>query len=687
MRFSTGQILHNRYRVENMLAQGGFGILYRAWDIALDRPCVLKENLDISSEAQRQFTREAKILANLSHSNLPRVTDFFSISGQGQYLVMDLVEGEDLQEMLEKRGSPLSEDQALAWIGQVCDALSYLHSQNPPIIHRDIKPANIRITTDTPAYPSGRIPGQAVLVDFGIAKVFDPGLKTTIGARAVTPGYSPVEQYGKGVTDARTDVYALGATLYTLLTGEEAPESVQRAVRDTMVPPQKLNPGLSQATAEIILRAVEVDPERRYQSMEEFKKALKFGPPARFGGRVSPVPAGRSPHSPSSSTAAPRLAASRWFVAAGFLAVVLLLIVVLINGINVRGDMRSTQTAMAALSAIPSRAVAGAESPTRSLPIPTPTPPPEPTPIVYKVQTGDTCGNIAASFGVSIQSIITLNSLDAECLITDGQNLLVRVPPRPTPASPEATAPLEITIESRVSAVDGMEMVFVPRGAFLRGSTDEDSQAAADEKPQRWIYLDDFWIDRTEITNGMYARCVQRGGCQAPDKTISKTRLVYFGDSRYADYPVIYVSWEDARAYCRWAGRRLPTEAEWEKAARGADGRAYPWGNDRPNASLVNYNNQIGDTVPVGSYAQGASPYGALDMAGNVAEWVADWYSQDYYAVAPADNPTGPSSGEYRVLRGGSWFNLAHAVRGAFRLWNYPVVHFEGGGFRCASSG
>ena len=164
MTLETGSVLNNRYRIVKQLGQGGFGAVYRAWDISLERPCAIKENLGTTDEAQRQFKREATILANVVHPNLPRVTDHFIIQGQGQYLVMDYVEGEDLQSMLERTGAPLPTHQVLSWIGQVCDALSYLHSQNPPIIHRDIKPANIRITPG----------GQAMLVDFGIAKIFDP---------------------------------------------------------------------------------------------------------------------------------------------------------------------------------------------------------------------------------------------------------------------------------------------------------------------------------------------------------------------------------------------------------------------------------------------------------------------------------------------------------------------------------
>ena len=186
----VGETLENRYRIVSLLGQGGMGAVFRAWDTNLSLPVAVKVNFETSPEAQRQFEREAAILARLSHPNLPRVTDYFFIPGQGQFLLMDFVEGEDLQAMLDRLGA-LPEQQVLTWVTHVCDALSYLHSQPSPIIHRDIKPANIRIRPD----------GRAMLVDFGIAKVYDPSMATTIGAKAVTPGYSPPEQYGRGQTD------------------------------------------------------------------------------------------------------------------------------------------------------------------------------------------------------------------------------------------------------------------------------------------------------------------------------------------------------------------------------------------------------------------------------------------------------------------------------------------------------
>jgi hypothetical protein len=264
MTLSIGQVVDNRYRIVKLLGQGGFGAVYEAWDTRLERPCALKENLASYPEAEKQFGKEATILANLNHPNLPRVIDHFTVPGQGQYLVMDFVEGEDLQQMLDRRG-PLPEDEVLPWIAQTCDALAYLHGQSQPVIHRDVKPANIKIAPD----------GHPMLVDFGIAKLYDPALRTTLGARAITPGYSPPEQYGHARTDIRSDIYSLGATLYALLTGEEPADSVERLIgAAVLTPPKQLNPLISEPVARVIMKALAAEPAQRFQSADEFKRAL-----------------------------------------------------------------------------------------------------------------------------------------------------------------------------------------------------------------------------------------------------------------------------------------------------------------------------------------------------------------------------------------------------------------------------
>jgi formylglycine-generating enzyme required for sulfatase activity len=236
-------------------------------------------------------------------------------------------------------------------------------------------------------------------------------------------------------------------------------------------------------------------------------------------------------------------------------------------------------------------------------------------------------------------------------------------------------AGLELNDESAIPApttdARQVSMVFVPAGEFMMGSN--------------MVYLDSFWIDKIEVTNGMYAQCVQAGKCSPPRSSRSNTREPYYGTAEFDHYPVIYVSWVDAQNYCRWAGGRLPTESEWEKAARGTDGRQYPWGDEDPLSVIGLLNFHAQDTTEVGSFPDGASPYGALDMAGNVSEWVADWLSLDYYNSPPMSNPLGPDSGEYRVWRGGSWANTStERVRTYSRTGNFPTDSSSGIGFRCA---
>jgi formylglycine-generating enzyme required for sulfatase activity/tRNA A-37 threonylcarbamoyl transferase component Bud32 len=220
---------------------------------------------------------------------------------------------------------------------------------------------------------------------------------------------------------------------------------------------------------------------------------------------------------------------------------------------------------------------------------------------------------------------------------------------------------------------DGMVMVYVPGGTFPMGSGSGDS----DEQPVHDVTLDAFWIDQTEVTNAQYVLCVADGDCE---ESGSADDARYNGD----EYPVVSVSWHAAAAYCEWTGARLPTEAEWEYAVRGPEGHRYPWGDHDPTDGLTLYGDPSAQhTAPVGGFPDGASWCRALDMAGNVYEWVADWYGD--YPSGPQTNPTGPQTGEERVLRGGSFVVNADRLRGAARSPNPPDTYFQGGGFRCAT--
>jgi eukaryotic-like serine/threonine-protein kinase len=632
-------MLDNRYIIDTLVGKGGMGAVYRAVDTRIGgRVCAVKEMSVMGlpsherGQAIQNFQREAQLLANLQHPNLPKVHDFFQDGSSGRhYLVMDFVQGETLDELLERQKGPFSEQQVRAWGRQLCDVLQYLHSQNPPVIFRDLKPHNIMVDQS----------GQLKLIDFGIARFFKSAQVRDTQAMG-TVGYVPPEQHGKGQTDARSDIYSLGATLWRLLTAQDPADDPYR-----LPGVRQHNRAVSAELERVIQRAMELKSEDRFQTTAEFRNALQ-------GQAIGPGPV--------------KPPIKLWSIA------VLLLILVVGGGLG-----------MALLNNTP---------PT---PIPTQTST-SASPSIIIVEATLTETAVAPA-----TSTATLSPSDTPVNERPTQTPTAMAPtPTMTPAPSPTTG-----LANRLIGNDGVEMLLVPAGDFIMGSTSSDVDLAVslcrqsgnscprnyftNEMPRRTVYVSNFYMDATEITNDQYRACVNARVCTPPsDSGAPDARYQvnnYYNLSRYGNYPVVRIRWEDAQTYCQWVGRRLPTEAEWEKAARGTDGRLFPWGNSF-DSRRANTEDGGGDrSQPVASYPDGRSPYGIYDMAGNVWEYVADWYSDAYYENAPNRDPQGPTSGSARVLRGGSYSDFQEYARVTNRGTPHAGSIRSGfRGFRCAQS-
>jgi formylglycine-generating enzyme required for sulfatase activity len=295
-----------------------------------------------------------------------------------------------------------------------------------------------------------------------------------------------------------------------------------------------------------------------------------------------------------------------------------------------------------------------------------------------------------------VMALLALAVLTAPGLVACGGPKPTATPtvtPAATPTATPFTLPASGSLgDTCTRPVDGMVMLYVPGGPFQMGST----EGFGDERPVHTVTMDSLWIDQTEVTNAQYRKCVEARVCQAPT-TCHLWGEPTYGDVSKADHPAVCVDWYGAQAYCQWAGARLPTEAEWEYAARGPDGNTYPWGDTFDGTRLnfcdancvysgkaTEYDDGYEMAAPVGSFENGASWCGALDMAGNVWEWVNDWY--DNYSSAAQANPVGPDTGKHKVVRGGGWNNDQNAVRSANRDLYTPEVRHDLVGFRCVAA-
>jgi serine/threonine-protein kinase len=644
-----------RYHILEQLGEGGMATVYKAYDTRLETDVAVKvirtENLapSVLERSLKRFEREAKSLAKLTHPNIVKVTDYGEYEGK-PYLVMPYLPGGTLKERIKQ--GPIPWQEAVRLILPIAQALEYAHEQN--IIHRDVKPSNILLTSK----------GQPMLTDFGVAKLFDMDATadlTGTGMGVGTPEYMAPEQW-QGQVSAQTDVYALGVVLFEMITGRrpyiaDTPAALLLKQANDPLPRLKdFSLNLPENIEKMLLIALAKKREDRYQRISLFADAILREIPGTSSGnttpfRLKPRSANSSAFSnnrtltvdeqPTSShkERTRRLAWTLGLVGIGMLAI-------LIGSLNI--DFPLFQSPRVSEKA----SVFAAASSTITTSVPTST--------EWPTLTQSPTYKIGSTW---------------------------------------------------IRPADGMVMVFVPKGEFIMGSDADDAMFECqkfrndcsrdwflDEEPQHQVFLDSFWIDQTEVTNFMYSQCVKVGVCSFPFRNYSYTRSDYYINEIYGNYPVMFVTWAQARTYCEWSGGHLPSEAQWEKAARGTDGRIYPWG-DEFSENTANFcdincpfpwaykliNDNYNDTAPVKSYEGGKSIYGAYDMAGNVWEWTSSLRKP--YPYDPKDGREDLFAFGDRVLRGGSWnFSIIGLRASHHDEYNDPELWINSIGFRCARS-
>jgi formylglycine-generating enzyme required for sulfatase activity len=688
------------FELERVLGHGAMGVVLLATQKGLDRRVAIKviSKDKIGGADVSRFRREARIYGQLAHPNLVRVY-LASPEAPVPHIVLEYVEGVDLRHTIDS-GARLP----VAAIGRdLAGALAYIHERD--IVHRDIKPANIMLRPD----------GKPVIMDFGVSKAFNMNATalTVAGNVVGTPFYMPPEVFDGEDQGPEGDVFALGLVLYEVAGGKPAgidePFHQVLAARikgriprlaDLSIP---IAPQVDQLIAECLApkpknRPTAADVARRLADPAVARRiASTSGVPARGSERSerTSLPPGGTRPGPASGTDVPGVAqqatASSGPPAAG------------------ADDATLAPTAPAAPVSRPTaRSRPGSGPVSRQIS--------RETRVVVEPGRRRTAVIVLSALtllGLAIQGWLWLRS---------GRDpARAAAPESPAAGPPDSGSPPHAVSRSPATAAppiapgspgpptprgrDGAAMVAVPAGWFRMGGT---VRVDADERPQHRVVVDAFEIDVFEVSNALYDRFCRETG---------RRRRTSFADRSpefdRPDHPAVGLAWADARDYCAWAGKRLPTEAEWEKAARGTDGRQFPWGNDLPGrVQLANFSDaslaakdmrdvprDVGEafsfaessdghvyTAPVTSFPDGASPYGARNMAGNVMEWCSDWYAPDTYAREMAANPTGPASGSLHVLRGGSWDSYKLLLR-ATKRYVFPSSEIRDAsviGCRCA---
>ncbi len=661
----VGHTIAEKYRVEAFVSEGGFAVVYRAMHVIWKKPVALKLFSGLSRVPAEQrpalhqaFIAEGAFLSELCSETAsvvqPRDIGTLTLP-DGQwlpYMVLEWLEGENLDDLLMREraaGSPpWTLPQTIALLAQVATALDVAHAKG--IAHRDIKPSNIFIL----GRPSRDGIGTVKILDFGVAKMMSEGgfsatqASTGQHVTSFTPEYGAPEQFNRafGATGPWTDVYALALVAAELLAGKPATEGENlsalglSAVDPRRRPtPRALGVDLGDSVEAVFARALSVSPVERYARAGQFWLELETA-----SGMPLSVPLRERASRVSFTPLTPRMASS------------------------------TTPPAVSILHVAP--------APRHGL--------------ALKL-------TLATAFVAALGGVAVAGGV-----LSKGS------PPRAATVPQALVAPAAALVRPKPPAC-GADMVQIPAGQFFMGS--EDKSAADDEKPSHNVTLDSFCMDLHEVTAGAYKACTDIGKCRRPSNQVDWPKITEadqklyspvctFGDPARADHPINCVTWQMADDFCSGANKRLPTEAEWEYATRGPDGRVYPWGDDEPTALHLNacgkecsawgkqhatpldalYQDDDGfaTTAPVGSFPKGRSRFGPYDVVGNVWEWTSTWFGT--YSAEPQTNPSGPPSGERRVIRGGA-FNGSYPswLHPSFRYGQVPAAQSHGIGFRCAA--
>ena len=682
----VGSIIAEKYRIERLVGEGGFAVVYRAQHTIWNQPVAIKffnglssAPIDQREEFKSQFIQEGALLTELSSQTASIVQardvgEYTSPYGQWMpYMVLEWLDGVALDELLERErvggSGPWHIEQVVMLLSQVANALDVAHGKG--IAHRDIKPANIFVLGEQP-----RLSATLKVLDFGVAKMMSDNTqlkaamaKTGMNITSFTPQYGAPEQFSRsyGATGPWTDVYALALVAVEMLIGKPAldGEDIVQLAFSTSNPerrptPRSLGVQVSDAVESVFATALAINPHDRYARAREFWSALEqaYGGFYNQSGFRPSVVGGEFGTQPTHLMQGATLA-------------------------------HPTQANIASTSS-PATLNAGAPAPSS--------------------KTGLLVGGALGVLALATVGVLLLGGKHEDTASKTGS----AVPSASVLAPVAALAPSAAAAPAPGACPD--EMVPIPAGQFFMGSDLKD--ASDNEKPSHNVTVESVCMDLYEVSAKKYKACSDQGKCRrAPSevewpKITAAERATYSplctgSDPEKLDHPITCVTWEMADNYCKANDKRLPTEAEWEFATRGPDGRIYPWGDDPPTAEHLNAcdaqslawgkahkvelkalekgDDGFATTAPVGKFPAGRSRFGPYDVVGNVWEWVADWYGT--YQPEASKNPLGPATGERKVIRGGAWnAGFETWLHPSFRYAQVPGAQSYGIGFRCVKS-